>query len=387
AYLLTPEPENLLLLSMYKGWTYVGVTALIFYALIKKLLKKIELSESETAYLIFHDVLTEIYNRRFYETQVSLLDKEENLPISIILADINGLKVVNDALGHQIGDQILKRAAKAMQEVCRKNDVLARWGGDEFVLLLPKTTAEEAEVFINKIQENCISHSEEMLPVDMALGRATKNDKETSISEILKKAEDAMYKNKMVQSKGLRGNIINMILKTLYEKNPREEAHSERVGEIAAKIGAALGFSEIAVFQLQAIGRLHDIGKIGIAEGILNNPRRLNEIELEEVKRHPEAGYRILSATKEMTELADCVLSHHERWDGNGYPKGLSGVTIPIEARIIALADAYDAMSSERPYRKPLPPDAIYNEIKNNAGHQFDPAIAQVFLEKVINSL
>jgi putative nucleotidyltransferase with HDIG domain len=218
----------------------------------------------------------------------------------------------------------------------------------------------------------------------MSFGWDTKLLVDTGFAEIMKNAEDCMFKHKIIQNEGLRGNLINTIIKTLYEKNPREESHSKRVGEVAQKIGTAIGLSETETEKLKLIGHLHDIGKIAIEDGILNKAGQLSEREQEEIRRHPDVGYRILSATNEMLEFANCVLSHHERWDGKGYPRGLSGCEIPIEARIIALADSYDAMSSERPYRKALDEDVILYEIKRNAGYQFDPELTRIFVEKVL---
>jgi len=183
----------------------------------------------------------------------------------------------------------------------------------------------------------------------------------------------------------MRGNTINTITNTLHEKNPREEKHSQRVSEICLHIGKALGFSEIEICKLKVIGLLHDIGKIAIEEGILNKPEKLTEQERDEIKRHPEIGYRILSSSYDMLEFAECILAHHERWDGAGYPKGLKGEAIPMVARIIAIADSYDAMTSERPYRKALSEKVVLAEIRNNAGTQFDPEIARTFIEKVLN--
>ena len=193
-----------------------------------------------------------------------------------------------------------------------------------------------------------------------------------------------MYRHKFIESEGMRGNIISTILNTLHEKNPREEQHSQRVSEICQNIGRAIGFSEINISKLKVVGLLHDIGKIAIEEGILNKPGKLTEQERNEIKRHPDIGYRILSSSNEMLELADCVLAHHERWEGTGYPKGLKGEAIPKVARIIALADSYDAMTSERSYRKAMSEEEALIEIRNNAGTQFDPVIAKIFIEQVL---
>lgn len=384
AYMITPNKAALLAINTYKGVGYVVITSAILFLLLLGLLKKVEQSEMDNLYLSYYDVLTGLYNRRYYEMEVRRLDTEKNLPISVIMADVNGLKMINDAFGHQLGDQLLQEAADAIRSLCRKQDVLARWGGDEFVILLPNTPGVEAEKMVIEIRELCSRISSDPVHLSISLGWNTKLSMDVGMAEIMKNAENDMYKHKIIENEGLRGNLINTIIKTLHEKNPREERHSERVGEVAQKIGAAIGFSEIEAGKLKLIGHLHDIGKIAIEDGILNKDGSLTEREREEIQRHPDAGYRILSATSEMIDLANCVLAHHERWDGRGYPRGLSGEEIPLEARIIALADSYDAMSSERPYRKALSEEVILFEIRRNAGYQFDPNIAKVFVEKVL---
>lgn len=340
--------------------------------------------EEEIRYLGYHDKLTGLYNRRFYEEEIKRLDTERNLPISIIVGDVNGLKVLNDAFGHEKGDKLLQKAAKSIQSACRADDIVARWGGDEFVILMPKTKPEEAEKIVNKIKGLYSNEQVNAISVSISFGWDTKRKTDEDILKVLKSAEDYMYKHKIVENKGMRSNTINTITNTLHEKNPREEKHSQRVSEICLDIGKAIGFSEIEISKLRVIGLLHDIGKIAIAEGILNKPGKLTEQERDEIERHPDIGYRILSASYDMLELADCIMAHHERWDGAGYPKGLKGEAIPKGARIIALADSYDAMTSERPYREPLSEEEVIAEIQNNAGSQFDPEIARVFVEKVL---
>lgn len=341
--------------------------------------------EEENLYLSYHDVLTGLYNRRFYEEEIKKLDTERNLPISIIVGDVNGLKLVNDAFGHDKGDELLKKTAATIKNACRTTDLVARWGGDEFVILLPKTKTEEVEKIVKKIKELFLNEHVNALSVSISFGWDTKRKIDEDILKVLKSAEDYMYKHKIIENEGLRGNIINTVIKTLHEKNPREEQHSQRVSEICQNIGKALGFSEIEVSRLKVVGLLHDIGKIAIEEGILNKPGKLTEQERDEIKRHPDIGYRILSASYEMLELADCILAHHERWDGKGYPKGLKEGAIPRVARIIAIADSYDAMTSERSYRKALSEEVALFEIQNNAGTQFDPEIARIFAEKVLD--
>ena len=343
--------------------------------------------ESEVFFLNFYDRLTGIYNRSFYEQEMKQMDCESNLPISIILGDVNGLKIVNDAFGHDKGDELLRKAAAAIKKSCRDVDLVARWGGDEFVLLLPKTDSEGAERIIKSIKEAYSNEYVNSVNISISFGWETKTSEEEDIMKVLKRAEDYMYKHKIVENKSLRGNIIDTIINTLHEKNTREEQHSKRVSNLCQKIGIAMGLSEIDIHKLKVVGLLHDIGKIAIGEGILNKPGKLSDVELNEIKRHPDIGYRILSSSQDMLDLAECVLAHHERWDGKGYPKGLSGNDIPKLSRIVTVADSYDAMTSERPYRGAMNEEEAYQEIRKNAGTQFDPEIAHLFIEHVLGDI
>jgi putative nucleotidyltransferase with HDIG domain len=160
--------------------------------------------------------------------------------------------------------------------------------------------------------------------------------------------------------------------------------HSKRVSEICEEIGKAMKLPDLDLKKLKVAGLLHDIGKIAIGEGILNKPGKLTQLEWNEIERHPAIGYRILSTSHEMLELAEFILAHHEKWDGTGYPRGLKGEAIPQIARIIAIADSYDAMSSERAYRSALSEEIVLEEIKKNSNIQFDPKIARIFVEKVL---
>ena len=339
----------------------------------------------EISYLSYHDFLTEIYNRRFCEEEIKRLNTLRNLPISIIVGDINGLKLINDTFGHHEGDKLLEKAAITIKSACRIDDIVARWGGDEFIILLPKTKKEEAEVIVNRIKYLYSVEHTNGIQGSISFGWDTKQTMDQEIAKVFKNAEDDMYRNKTCENESVRSNMIKTIIKTLHEKNPREEMHSKRVSELCQEIGKEIGLSEIEIRMLKVGGLLHDIGKIAIEEGILNKREKLTDQEWNEIKRHPEIGCRILSSSHEMQELAEYILAHHEKWDGTGYPKGLKGEVIPRIARIIALADSYDAMTNERPYRKALSEEVVINEICKNAGIQFDPQIAKVFVEKVLN--
>ena len=338
----------------------------------------------EIYFLGYHDVLTGLYNRRFYEEEMIRLNTEINLPISIVIGDVNGLKLVNDTFGHQKGDQLLQRASAIIQNSCRIDDIMARWGGDEFILLLPKTKGEKAEEIIKRIKDQYSKEQGNAIDISIAFGLDTKEKMEKDILKVLKNAEDDMYRNKTLETESVRSKMISTIINALHEKNPREERHSKRVSELCQEIGKELGLSKIGVEKLKAVGLLHDIGKIAIEESILNKPGKLTDVEWNEIKKHPAIGYRLLSSSYEMLELAESILAHHEKWDGTGYPKGLKGEAIPKAARIIALADSFDAMTSERSYQSTLSEEVELIEIRKNAGLQFDPEIARIFVEGVL---
>lgn len=333
------------------------------------------------------DPLTGLYNRRFYEDELKRLDTERNLPMTIVMADVNGLKLINDSFGHVMGDELLKKVAEVIKKGCRTNDIIARLGGDEFVIILSKTNAFETEKIIKRIKDLSLKEKVGSIDISISFGYETKNNEEENNQEIFKKAEDHMYKKKLFESPSMRGKTMSAIINTLHEKNKREEAHSHRVSALCKSMGEVLGMPEHDIEELKTVGLLHDIGKIAINENILNKTGNLTDDEWKEIKRHPEIGYRILSTVNDMSDMANYVLYHHERWDGKGYPKGLKGEEIPFVSRIITIADAYDAMTSERSYRGALSDEIVIAELQRNAGIQFDPELSSVFIEKVLGEI
>ncbi|MFA7533319.1 MAG: HD domain-containing phosphohydrolase [Tissierellaceae bacterium] len=345
--------------------------------------------ENRLINLSYRDQLTGLYNRRFFEEELSRLDVERNLPLSIIMSDVNGLKLINDSFGHKVGDELLKTIANVMIKGCRADDIIARISGDEFVIILPKTSEEEAEVLADRLKKlsSETKFSDKVFPnleLSISFGIGTKHSMDVDMALIFKKAEDKMYAHKLLEGPSMRSKTIETIIKALYEKNEREEKHSNRVSIICQDIGKALGLGEDKIRELGSVGLLHDIGKIAISETILDKPGKLTKDEWDEMKKHPEIGYRILSTVNEMGQIAEYILYHHERYDGYGYPKGLKGEDIPFMSRIITIADAYDAMAEDRPYRKGLSQEEIIREFVDHAGTQFDPYLTKIFIEEVL---
>lgn len=356
----------------------------VLYSIIHDITDRIR-RDKEIEYLSFHDQLTGLYNRRFYEVELKRLDTARNLPISIIMADVNGLKLVNDAFGHSEGDNLLLIVRDILKNACREDDIISRIGGDEFVVLLPKTSYNDAYTIIQRMKESEVDYNLNGLEISISFGVATKTSESTSISSVYRDAEDNMYKNKFFESRKLKGNMIDTIMQTLYEKNPREKNHSERVSVLCQEMAKALGFNNELINEIGVAGLLHDIGKITLDETILNKKGFLDNEEWNQMKKHPETSYKILSSVNGLATTAEYVLSHHERWDGYGYPNQIGEESIPYFSRIIALADAFDAMVSERTYRKTLTFEEAIEELERNAGTQFDPQLTKVFIKTVKN--
>ena len=344
-------------------------------------------AEDNLRFLSYHDQLTGIYNRRFFEEELLKIDTEDNLPMTIVMADVNGLKLINDSFGHSFGDELLIKAAQAMQTECKSDSVLARLGGDEFVLILPKTNSAEAEEMIRRIRKIMQDAEMKSVSLSVSFGSQTKTQKDQDIQVVLADAENHMYKHKVYESNSMRSKSIEIIMNTLYEKSKRELMHSRRVSKYCEDIAKELNLDKSKIDQIKIAGLVHDIGKIGVSEKILNKVGKLNRNEWDEIRKHPEIGWRILITSNEFSEMADFVLEHQERWDGKGYPNNLKGEEISLEARIIALADAYDAMTSERTYRKAMSKDDAIVEIQEFSGKQFDPDIVNVFINKVLSNV
>ena len=198
-------------------------------------------------------------------------------------------------------------------------------------------------------------------------------------------AEEMMYKIKMLESKSIKSRTLKLIVNTLYEKSERDDLHSKGVSKICKLIGNTMGMSKEKISELEILGDIHDIGKVGVSQNILNKVGELSEEEWEEIRKHPQIGYHIVSSSSDISFLGESVLTHHEKYDGSGYPKGLKGDEIPLMARILSVADAYDAMVSYRPYRKTKTRNEAIEELRKYSGTQFDPKIVEIFISKVIN--
>ncbi len=340
-------------------------------------------AEEKIAYLSYHDQLTGLYNRFYLDEIIEKLDTERRLPLSVVIADLNGLQLVNDTYGHATGDEFIRSAADILRKACREKDIIVRWGGDEFVIILPETSANNARVVCDRIKKLSCGTYVEGVPVSIALGSASKILPAKALSEVLKEAEDHMYRQKLAESRTTKSYILKKLLANLQENSCETEAHIRGMRKVARVIGSKINLSETELKRLDLLVALHDIGNITISNEVLTRKGPLSTKEWQKIKKHPEVGFRIARATEEFAHVAEDILSHHERWDGTGYPQGLQGEKIPLLARISAIADAFEVMKSGRPYKKALPFEGIFAELKRNTGTQFDPDLVSILLSNM----
>jgi diguanylate cyclase (GGDEF)-like protein len=337
--------------------------------------------EREIAYLSYHDKLTGLYNRAYFEKKLKAFDEVDYLPVSIIMGDANGLKMTNDIFGHHQGDMLLVTIANILSLACRDNDVVARYGGDEFIVLMPNTTLDDAARVCKNILTLCGNQSSDQSKVSISLGYACKSQKNESMPDILNVAENFMYRHKLLESRSYRSSVISSLQNMLFEKSFETEEHAMRLTGLCSEAGRRLGLSQSDLNDLELFSMLHDIGKIGVNDQILLKPGKLTDEEWIQMRKHCEIGYRIAQSAPELSHVADYILCHHERFDGKGYPQGMKGNEIPLLSRILSVADSYDAMVNDRYYRKALSKEVAIGELIRCSGTQFDPEIVKVFLK------
>ncbi len=354
------------------------------------------------------DPLTGVYNHRtIYDIlQQNCIDSTYfQRPCAVLFFDLDHFKALNDGYGHTVGDQVLKELAELLRENLRMGDNVGRWGGEEFIIILPETDSEAALVIAERIREKVVQHpftETGSICMTCSIGVAEYPLNGETAADVLNAADQAMYvakktgRNKVLSSldpevtlytmhtdktesrdETLLQGVIIALNALLALRDTDTGSHTSRVSELVYKIAIAMGLNESESRMAAVAGQLHDIGKIGVPDAILLKPGKLTEAEWAIMKLHPQYGEKIIRTIPTLNTIAGAVRSHHERWDGDGYPDKLSDETIPLVARIIAVVDSYDAMISDRPYRKAQTSEFALKEIMNCAGSQFDPKVVE----------
>jgi diguanylate cyclase (GGDEF)-like protein/PAS domain S-box-containing protein len=343
----------------------------------------LKLGEEKLRYLSLHDPLTGLYNRIYFEEEMSRIEKARYETVGILVCDVDGLKLVNDTLGHDQGDRLLIAAARVIRESFREGDLVARIGGDEFAIVLPNTTEPAVENACQRIQETVDTYNAATpeLPLSISVGFAVRNGSHKNLKDVFKEADNHMYRKKLYRTQSVRSTIVSTLINTLRARDLATDQHAGRLEILLVRMAALIGLPESTTADLSLLAKFHDIGKVGISDTVLLKEGPFTSEEWTEMRRHCEIGYRIALSAPDLVPIADWILKHHEWWDGQGYPLGIKGDEIPVECRLLAIVDAYEALTSARPYRRTFSHREAVAELRRHAGTQFDPHLLEKFVK------
>ncbi|MDZ5724175.1 MULTISPECIES: HD-GYP domain-containing protein [Acetobacterium] len=332
------------------------------------------------------DTLTHITNRRFFETELAQINNRNIEKLTILLLDIDGLKFVNDTLGHLMGDQVIVSASQVISRCFQSMGIVSRVGGDEFAVIVKNQLPETLEAALEKMNGHlkCLNElPDATFKISLSYGYSHHASGLVNTNFLFQEADNNMYQNKLLKESSTRNNLVKTLMKALEAKDYITEGHTSRMDTLATLIGQALRLPQNVMDRIQLLTKFHDIGKVGIPDSILKKPGALTPDEWKVMKTHCAIGERIANESSELKEISHLILKHQEKWDGSGYPLGLVGEDIPIECRVLAIVDSYDAMTNDRPYRAALSPETAINEIISCAGSQFDPGMVKIFCKVI----
>lgn len=328
------------------------------------------------------DQLTGVYNRNHFESELLLYQNRERQSVGVILCDLDGLKLVNDTLGHDPGDQCLKATAGILKEQVGNRGSVSRIGGDEFGILMPNVSHEDVDAIQEKILRAIKQYNEShnSFPISLSFGTSVAKGTFAGIHDSVKEADAKMYREKLSHKQNSRGEFLKIVKGMLLDRESDFLEHADSVKKLSVALGRRMGIKAEELKDLELLAEFHDVGKIAVVDGTLQKTDKPSELEWLELKRHTEIGFRIADASPDLRHIGEYILKHHEWWNGSGYPLGLKGEEIPLICRILAVTDAYDTMSRNRPYRKAMSHEEAVEELLRNAGKQFDPEVTGQFV-------
>lgn len=327
------------------------------------------------------DMLTQLYTKQSFFSRMEQAVKHQTYPITVVVCNANGIGLINDVYGWTRGNDMLKLAADMLRDNLPQNTIIARMEDGDMAAGFAEAEQEYAVRLFENIREQYRQTNDTGINTDLEYGVAVIYDDSKSVEQAVREATESMRTKKLMNETSQRSSQLDSLKQTLTESDYETEEHVERTKEMATRLGKALNLSDAELGKLALLAVLHDIGKIAIPHSILLKPGKLTNEEWEIMKTHTEKGYRIASASKELKPIAEYILHHHERWDGQGYPDGLAGEEIPLLSRIITVVDSHDVMVHDRPYHKAMSHAEAVEELLRCSGSQFDPHIVTVFLQ------
>ncbi|QUI21548.1 diguanylate cyclase [Vallitalea pronyensis] len=339
--------------------------------------------ENKLEYYNIYDSLTGLYNRTYFEDRLDYYDDPAFLPMGLVICDLNGLKLVNDTLGHSMGDSIIKESSRIIKSALSNYEEACRIGGDEFAVFFPNCNRALLEKYKTTIMNGLDTYntSHPKLPLSLSIGYSLKETMDTDMESVFVAADNNMYHEKLLMGIKNRNTMMEGLIQSVTHKEYKTEAQKKALNDYVVKLAKAIHYPHQNMDNLKLFVDFHDIGEVSIPDYILYKKEPLTVEEIEWIKRHSEVGYKISLSIPHLFHIADWILKHHEWWNGEGYPLNIKGSDIPLECRLFAIVEGYMAMISEKPYKKALSKEEAIEELRSCAGEQFDPFIVEQFIK------